>query len=100
MGAHRDSLPNGRNPSRREGGPGRSQNSGAFMEHQLNLTPGGQYGHRMEYRRTEAKKRAKARADRTPEEQIALLDKRLGVGVGAMREREKLQAEIDARTES
>lgn len=36
--------------------------------------------------------RAAARAERTPKEQIAVLDQRLGVGQGAKRERARLSA--------
>ena len=39
-----------------------------------------------------ADEREAARAARTPEEQIALLDRRLGVGQGATRERARLLA--------
>lgn len=45
-------------------------------------------------RREDAVKRAAVRAARTPQEQLDILDKRLGVGVGAKKEREKLQAII------
>lgn len=45
------------------------------------------------------KARVEARARRTPEEQLAVLDARLGYGVGAERERQKLYAQIAAREE-
>lgn len=37
-----------------------------------------------------------ARATRSPKQQLALLDQRLGTGQGAARERARLQAQIDA----
>jgi hypothetical protein len=45
---------------------------------------------RREELREEAEERASARASRSNSEQIALLDSRLGLGVGAIRERGKL----------
>lgn len=41
-------------------------------------------------RRDEANKRAEQRSQLTPQQQLDVLDKRLGVGVGAKKEREKL----------
>jgi hypothetical protein len=38
-----------------------------------------------------------ARSTRTPEQQLARLDEKLGKGVGARRERARLQQEIDER---
>lgn len=46
---------------------------------------------------TEAEKRRVAASNRTPEEQIQLLDNRLGVGVGATKERKKLNDLIQAK---
>lgn len=43
--------------------------------------------------RKRAEKRAAERAGRTLAEQVARLDQKLGVGVGAKREREKLARE-------
>ena len=43
-----------------------------------------------EQRRAEAERRQGEASSRTPRQQLALLDARLGVGVGAEYEREKL----------
>ena len=50
--------------------------------------------HGRDARCRKADEREGARAARTPEEQIALLDRRLGVGQGATRERVRLHALI------
>jgi hypothetical protein len=57
--------------------------------------PGGRYGYRMNFRREEAQKRQDARDHRTPEQQLALLDSRLGAGQGARKERARLAALIE-----
>jgi len=51
-------------------------------------------GSAKEYRRKRAIERQKIAADRTPEEQLHILDKRLGKDVGAVRERTFLLAQI------
>lgn len=43
-------------------------------------------------KRNQAEARTEAHAKRTPEQQLAQLDARLGKGVGAARERAKLEA--------
>ena len=50
---------------------------------------------RKEYRRKVAEMRQEARNNRSPEQQLALLDSRLGAGRGAGRERARLQAMIE-----
>lgn len=54
-------------------------------------------------RRGELRKRAEEmaseRAKRSPEDQISLLDARLGEGAGAAKERARLASEIDGRDE-
>ena len=59
--------------------------------------PGGRYGYRLPARREAAQERAEVRANRSPQEQLATLDKRLGKGQGAKRERARLQALIDGQ---
>jgi hypothetical protein len=51
---------------------------------------------RTEVRRAEAVQRAEDRATRTPQEQLRILDRRLGAGVGAQKERLKLNKLIEA----
>ena len=52
---------------------------------------------RREALREKAEERVALRESRTPEEQLRVLDNRLGVGVGASRERERLESEIEQR---
>jgi len=51
---------------------------------------------RKEDRRGRAIERQEARAKRTPQEQLRLLDDRFGEGKGAAKERARLKAVIDA----
>lgn len=85
-----------RNPARKTGGAGSSQNGKTFTTHQLCHTPGGRYGPRKEEKRKRAEERQHARAMRTPQEQLALLDERLGKNQGAKLERERLKKLIEA----
>ena len=50
------------------------------------------YQERKDAQRKHLAERIKARAERTPTQQIAELDRRLGKGVGAVKERARLQA--------
>lgn len=59
------------------------------------INPGGRYGYRKHYRQKSAQELAEKRAQRTPQQQLEELDRRLGPGVGAVRERARLQAQID-----
>jgi hypothetical protein len=79
MGAHKDRYASGFNPARVSGA----------------IYAGGKYGYLKEIRQQEAQERAEVRASRSPEEQLAVLDKRLGKGKGAQRERARLQALIE-----
>lgn len=47
-------------------------------------------------RRKRAMERQEARAQRTPQEQLRILDERFGEGRGAAKERAKLKARIEA----
>jgi len=51
--------------------------------------------HGVEARERKADEREKIRDARSPKEQLAVLDKRLGSGKGARKERSRLQALID-----
>ncbi len=57
----------------------------------------GLYKAKQEKQLAEAGERAQARAMRTPEEQLTLLTKRLGLGVGAKKERARLWLEIQMK---
>jgi len=59
----------------------------------LGRSDGGKFGWRKPSRRTEAAERQTARDARCTAEQIAELDARLGVGIGATKERARLSAE-------
>ena len=51
---------------------------------------------RKEERRQNAIRIAEDRAKRTPEQQLSLLDQRLGKGEGAQKERKKLNTELQS----
>jgi topoisomerase IA-like protein len=57
--------------------------------------PGGRFGYRMKERRDKAEFRTNERAQRSPQDQLSLLDQRLGKGEGARKERARLHAEIE-----
>ncbi len=61
------------------------------------LYPGGIHGMFLEQRRKEAAERQEARNKLSPSEQIALLDQRLGKGLGAKKERARLRKLMDAK---
>ena len=52
-----------------------------------------------ETRRKEAQERQEAYDKLSPKEKIAILDKRLGKGLGAKKQRAKLQAQMEANKE-
>lgn len=62
--------------------------------HSGTLIPGGRYGFRIDALRSEAAERAEAYAQRSPADQLAILDKRLGKDVGAKLERTRLHARM------
>jgi hypothetical protein len=84
MGKHKDSLPGGQNPSR-----ARRPNGTQGSTH-----PGGWRGRNLEQRQASAKERDEHRASLSDKEQLAVLDRRLGKGLGAQKERARLHARI------
>ena len=52
---------------------------------------------RREQLRARAQQHVEARSARSPTQQLELLDERLGVGVGAVKERARLKHEIDEK---
>lgn len=85
MGKHKDSLPGGQNPSRARR-PNGTQGSSY---------PGGWKGRNLERRLSNADERADYRASLSDKDQLAVLDRRLGKGVGAQKERARLLARIE-----
>lgn len=61
------------------------------------LVSGGKHGYLKPMRREEAAQRAEARSKRSPQDQLAILDRNLGVGIGAVKERARLLAQIKAQ---
>lgn len=61
------------------------------------LYRGGFYGSTKSLRQEEAAERAQLRSERSPEQQLAKLDRKLGAGVGAVRERAALAKEISLK---
>mgnify|MGYP001586060108 CR=1 FL=1 len=61
------------------------------------LYSGGYYGSTKTLRKDDAKERAEYRDNLTAEQQLARLDKRLGIGIGAKRERAALAKQIAGR---
>lgn len=59
-------------------------------------TEGSRFPHRRLARKQGAEERAQISSAQTPQERLAVLDQRLGVGVGAVRERARL-AQVMAR---
>lgn len=55
---------------------------------------------RREHLRAQAQQLSEERSQRSPSQQLELLDKRLGIGVGAVKERIQLQSEIDDKKKS
>jgi len=52
---------------------------------------------RREQLRARAQQLAEARSNRSPNQQLELIDERLGVGVGAVQERARLEREIEEK---
>lgn len=58
--------------------------------------PGGRHGYRHDQRVADAVERTAQRATRSPAQQIEQLDAILGEGVGAVKERARLNAQISS----
>ncbi len=75
----------------------RNKDGQLMSPHQVYSTEAQSAAHAMYQKRREDQAaafqaRLKARAERSPAQQLAELDRRLGVGVGAVRERARLKA--------
>jgi hypothetical protein len=61
------------------------------MAEKKSVLESSEFRSRKEVRQAEAKERQALRDKRTPQDQLRVLDAKLGVGVGAKKERERLQ---------
>lgn len=89
--------PPGSRPAPPQPNPSRASLPGG---NQGGIGPGGKFGYLRDTRVSEATERAVKRANRTPAQQVEELDRRLGKGKGAVRERAKLARMTTAPADS